>query len=297
MRLAIFYTVVLFAATASAALQLPSHLMNLGEKLFGSRAKLDKILGTLSEPIAVNVTGNEILFVQNKNDSSVRMINNEFAFDQYNLKGITSKSGGMIIDIGANIGAVSISAAKMFPNLAIIAIEPAPITYFYFRINLYLNKIPVHNSLPSADNPVGGVYPKFAAIATDDSAGTVTVRYSPEKTQFAVVGASSWRTPTWETAEVHKFNVNKLLNRATSSFPVELLKIDCEGCEFWLLPRISEVFSQKEVVKMVAGELHLSAMDDKQEHYPDTVSSDMTKQAFSKLMSRGCPTDKWNYIC
>jgi hypothetical protein len=186
----------------------------------------------------------------------------------------------------------------MFPSLSIISIEPAPITYFYFLINLFLNKIPFHSQgLPSASSTLGGVYAKHAAVAADDSPGTVGVRYDQKSTQYAIVGAPSERTPTWETAQVPKFNVNEVLKLATPSFPIELLKIDCEGCEFWLLPRLWKIFSEKSLVRMVAGELHLSVLNATADHAPETVSEELSRRTFSKLKSRGCPTDLWQFSC
>ena len=141
-----------------------------------------------------------------------------------------------------------------------------------------------------------GVYPLLAAVSPDDDASTITVRYSDKQSQFAAVGSNNVPAD-WQSYEVKKVNVNNLLLKAHSNFPVSLMKIDCEGCEFWLLPRIHDTFFDKTLVLHVAGEFHLSVMDPLQAHAPETVSvslADATKAVFKK---RGCPTDSWIFDC
>jgi hypothetical protein len=49
--------------------------------------------------------------------------------------------GGVVCDMGSNLGDFAISAALLFPRVQVIAVEPSPSTYFYLLWNLYLNNV------------------------------------------------------------------------------------------------------------------------------------------------------------
>ena len=61
--------------------------------------------------------------------------------DDYNFDSIDFKDGDVVIDIGGNIGTVSIYLAKKYPFLKIYAFEPVKQNYENFLNNIELNNI------------------------------------------------------------------------------------------------------------------------------------------------------------
>ena len=71
--------------------------------------------------------------------TAVNCICNEI--DDYNFDSIDFKDGDVVIDIGGNIGMVSIYLAKKYPFLKIYAFEPVKQNYENFLKNIELNNI------------------------------------------------------------------------------------------------------------------------------------------------------------
>lgn len=61
--------------------------------------------------------------------------------DDYNFDSIDFKDGDVVIDIGGNIGMISIYLAKKYPFLKIYAFEPVKQNYENFLKNIELNNI------------------------------------------------------------------------------------------------------------------------------------------------------------
>ena len=61
--------------------------------------------------------------------------------DDYNFDSINFKDGDVVIDIGGNIGTVSIYLAKKYPFIKIYAFEPVKQNYENFLKNIELNNI------------------------------------------------------------------------------------------------------------------------------------------------------------
>ena len=96
----------------------------------------------MSEPVLISVFGTNILFVGAKGDDSTAMLKHEFeSSDNYGLNRISKSGLGLMVDIGANIGAISIYASKRNPEWHIYSFEPIPTTYFYLRYNMFMNNI------------------------------------------------------------------------------------------------------------------------------------------------------------
>ena len=79
---------------------------------------------------------------QAKGDEGLADLKAEFAGrDGYGLKNFKQNSTGLMIDIGSNIGAISIYFAKQFPKWRVFSLEPIPTTYFISLYNVYLNNV------------------------------------------------------------------------------------------------------------------------------------------------------------
>ena len=137
--------------------------------------------------------------------------------DEYGLKEINFNDGDVVIDIGANVGIVSIYLAKKFPNIRIYSYEAHPHTYSNFLKNIELNNvkniIPHNLAVYSKDNDVLGI--------TLDIVNT---------------GSSS----CYKNGEGHiTENINTIsldtIIKNNNIESISYLKIDCEGAEFDIL--------------------------------------------------------------
>eukprot|EP00747_Dinoflagellata_sp_TGD_P006643 gnl/TRDRNA2_/TRDRNA2_116308_c1_seq1.p1 gnl/TRDRNA2_/TRDRNA2_116308_c1~~gnl/TRDRNA2_/TRDRNA2_116308_c1_seq1.p1 ORF type:complete len:218 (+),score=36.33 gnl/TRDRNA2_/TRDRNA2_116308_c1_seq1:74-655(+) len=153
------------------------------------------------------------------------------AKDEYELATHPLEPGAVVIDIGANVGGVSVAAAKLYPEAQIIAVEPDPTTYRYMMWNLKINNVTDH------------VWPLNAGVCSSGTHVTYSVR-------------------TMEGLQKHPDEVPCIsladLFALFQVGEVALLKVDCEGCEFHLFssPAVSLLLPR---VRRLVGEFHVPA--------------------------------------
>ncbi|MCT7528309.1 FkbM family methyltransferase [Aliarcobacter cryaerophilus] len=123
----------------------------------------------------------------------------------------------IIIDIGANIGLVSISLAKMYPEAEIISIEADPKIYKYLSTNLKKNNIKNVNAINAA------AWIKEAHL-NFQSSGADAGHVIDNKNNLSI--------------EIKSIDTLKYLNPYEC---IDLLKIDIEGAEFKVFPHIKKI--------------------------------------------------------
>lgn len=145
--------------------------------------------------------------------------------DEYKL---ASGMTGLLLDVGAHIGAWTIAAALDNPEAQVVAIEALPENVEVIRENVSLNK----------------VGDRVAVIEAAASCGTdpVTIAYGSTDTEFArgheFIGGGIWHDDASDRKTI------EVLSVTLEAFgPVRFLKIDCEGCEWQFLdsPAIGNV--------------------------------------------------------
>lgn len=120
--------------------------------------------------------------------------------------------GGTLLDIGANIGSISIPVALARADARIIAIEALPVNYRYLTENLALNKVPNVQALN---------------LCCSDSDGKTVRFYHHDKLK----GNSSFHSlHTSHFVELTTCTVDLKLKEIGVE-KVDLLKIDTEGSE------------------------------------------------------------------
>lgn len=119
---------------------------------------------------------------------------------------------GAIVDIGANLGIVSIYLAKSFPERTMYAVEPNPTTYKSMRANLLLNECK-------------NVHAIEMAIAGHD--GNVVFNANPAHRGTASISAGNGRFDTPVTC----LTLDSFIDRCCEGASVALLKVDVEGFE------------------------------------------------------------------
>ncbi len=137
--------------------------------------------------------------------------------DEYKLKDIELNDGDVIVDIGANVGIVSIYLAKRFPNVKILSYEAHPHTYSNFLKNIEANN--VKNIIPH----------NLAVYSKDNETLDITLDVINTGSSSCFKNDEGQITETIPTISLDTIITN---NNISS---IRYLKIDCEGAEFDIL--------------------------------------------------------------
>lgn len=172
--------------------------------------------------------------------------------DGYGLRNIGAPAYGVAVDIGASNGIVSVLLAKLF-GLQVLAVEPVPTTYRYMLWTLRLNGVlaqvwPVNAAAQSRARWVNishsDDWPAFSRVASIKPDVKDKLQSDPSHVRLRRVPAVSLeRLVSWAWAW------------GPRGAELEVLKIDCEGCEFDLLasPKAQDLVRSAHVL---VGELH-----------------------------------------
>eukprot|EP00928_Gymnodinium_smaydae_P080332 TRINITY_DN6404_c0_g5_i1.p1 TRINITY_DN6404_c0_g5~~TRINITY_DN6404_c0_g5_i1.p1 ORF type:complete len:410 (-),score=76.62 TRINITY_DN6404_c0_g5_i1:183-1412(-) len=178
----------------------------------------------------------------------------ELEADTYELSGVAVPGGGVAVDIGANTGAVSVLMAKLF-GLRVLALEPVASTFRYLLWTLRLNGVtdlvwPLNAAAHQSSASL--TFGHTAARPMMSMSSNVGQNVADEKTK-----GRGWYTPT-EIVTSPALSLPEVLRRADAMAGggrIEVLKLDCEGCEYGLLESEEARVAIREVPVLI-GELH-----------------------------------------
>lgn len=239
------------------------------------------------------MAGKRFIILSHQLDDSIPRLQGEFgpADTMYGAKSLDTNSQGTVVDLGANLGAFSIFVASVATSLQVVSFEPTPLTYFYFLCNLQLNKVNVLQSGDWGDEMKPGVLAPHGAVGSSN--GFINVSWSPGASQSAAVGTTEPSTRNWVTKKVKQFDVKDFV----VGRKVNILKMDCEGCEFSLIPHLEEELLDRTKIINFVGEFHLSLLDDDIETNAKKPSETSISKTLSVLEKRGCATTTWRLEC
>lgn len=296
-----------FTPRISADYHLPHTLLQLGIKVFGSRAELTRILTHTHAPTNASANGVRIRLVQAPGDNSLQRCawyghTQPCALVEYRVYGnYLSPSnkyaaGSIVVDIGANLGDMAAIIARTSSGVQVLAVEPSPHTFFFLCWNLWLNGVRLLTpSQFGSSEAGGGVLAMNAAVS--ERSGNVTVRWSDTASQNAVadqeeyaMSATSATVPSnWHWASVPTFNLPDFLARHNIK-EVHLMKIDCEGCEFRVIPAWADFFRDKLRLLRLTGEFHWRALDRTRGRFQEKPTDMQVNMVDEVLTARGCKT-------
>lgn len=173
----------------------------------------------------------------------VKSVSAEINTDEYSdLKNLDLKSGDVIIDIGGNIGIVSIYLAKKYPGVKIYAFEPVLENYKNFLKNIKLNNI-------SSDI----ITLEHKAVTKDGRC--INMNINPVNTGGSsisdIIGQGYIRQK--ENSNVTSITLSNIIEKYNIE-NIKLLKIDCEGAEYEILQNIEPKILNK--IELIRGEFH-----------------------------------------
>jgi FkbM family methyltransferase len=162
----------------------------------------------------------------------------ELMQDNYNIESINFEAGDVVIDIGANIGIVSIYIAKKYPFIKIYSFEPIPDNYKHFIQNITLNN-------------VKNIIPYNMAITEDGRNFDMIVHF--ENSGGATGQLKDMKMPGHWYYTVKSISLDKVFldNQINTC---RLLKIDCEGSEHEILLTTHHLNK----IEYLSGEFHIN---------------------------------------
>lgn len=159
--------------------------------------------------------------------------------------------------------------------------------------NLFLNNIPrlEINDWPQIRR--GGVLALHGAAAS--KSGIAQVSWDPSLTQNAAVGTDQDQrnTKNWQRSNIKQFPMEQFID---GSQIVHIFKIDCEGCEFSVIPGLEKPLSNKTLMRSLVGEYHLSLLDPHEETFAKKPSAASAAETLRILLGRGCKKE-WQIRC
>ena len=187
-----------------------------------------------------NISDTDFYFYDSITSNTVNFVKNEM--EGYNFHVIDFKEGDIVIDIGANVGMVSIYLAKKYPFLKIYAFEPVKQNYENLLRNIDINNIP--NGVITAEN---------VAITKDRrSVNIITSLGNTGGSSFAIK-----RNLNAINSNIHTNIKSMTFDDIFDKYNIDkckLLKIDCEGAEFEILYSANEKNLKK--CENMRGEFH-----------------------------------------
>jgi len=170
--------------------------------------------------------------------------------DPYYFGDIDFQEGDIAVDIGGNIGVVSVYLAKKYPTLRLYTYEPASRNYANLQKNLELNG--VADRVKAFPTGVSGDGASFELLFFPD--GTGNSRGSAMLDDPEHNGGIK-RIVRKETATSTTLNeIVERIEQETGKTRIKLLKIDCEGAEKEIFQKTKPEYLSR--FEHVRGELH-----------------------------------------
>ncbi len=169
--------------------------------------------------------------------SGAFLLNRQYNAHEYRFLKSLLKSGDTVIDVGANIGTISICMSQaVAPAGSVMAFEPDPITYKAMVENISLNKL-------------GNVVPINAAVGkTGGFRDFCRLKKSSDMSHF--LGNENGYMSRSEVIKVKCETIDDLFEKRKLK-RVALLKIDVEGAELEVLQGATQVLANGLVDSLV----------------------------------------------
>ena len=191
--------------------------------------------------------------------------------DSYGLKELNFGSQDIAIDIGANVGFVSIYLAKKYPNLKILAFEPCKNTYHVLRENLSKNKI---ENVETFNFAVSGNGRNLSLLKAPNNSGMANA-FLTEKLKKKALNKYNFTIEETRSKTLDSIFRENKINHCS------FLKLDCEGAEFEIIENTKVL----DKIDNIAVELHIQDS----ESIKNTSSKDISDD-FWKLINESTPS-------
>lgn len=161
-------------------------------------------------------------------------------FDEEFLKSLI-RPNDCFIDVGANIGHISISLKKSIPNLRCYAVEANPNTFKVLNKNIILNNINI-NSINCAVGDSDNATIKFQDSDSDDCNSVISENMI-EKNNKKLYFVKNNKEIT-----VNVKTLDYIANHFSILSNIRLIKIDTEGYELFVLKGSKNILKRTEMI-------------------------------------------------
>ena len=187
----------------------------------------------------VKLLNDNYYFYDTITSKTVSYVTSEINGNEYsNMFNIDFKEGDIVIDIGANIGMVSILLAKKFPFIKIYSFEPVKTNYDNFVKNIKINEV------------TDGIIKHFNKAVTKDGR-EISMIVNPINQGNSYINI--YNTNYNLELNVESLTFTDILNENNID-KIKLLKIDCEGSEYEILYNINKSILTN--IEYIYGEFH-----------------------------------------
>lgn len=157
----------------------------------------------------------------------------------YLARHVTLHPGATVVDIGANIGAFAILAAKVVGSSGrVYAFEPDPIVCARLRANVQLNSL---SNIVINSCAVGGTSGQIRLFRHAKNAYTSVLEHVDGRDHNPV-----------ESVTVPVMDINDVLDHCGGD--VDLMKVDCEGAEYAIFDALTPEKAQ--IIRQIRMEVH-----------------------------------------
>jgi FkbM family methyltransferase len=221
-----------------------------------SQDLLLKVLGLAKEQKGQTLLDATYNLWAHDNDSGLEFLlnsmNSDKDVDNGGLHGLSESlgEGKLFVDVGSCLGIATLAITNKYPGTKIVSLEPASPNWLLQQMNLRCNL--EHNVFKKIHVILAGVGPN-----TDDEDNMMAkLMWRPTST----TSARAW-TPSSEHQEddvelvVRLRRLRSILAEAdVFGTPIDVLNVDCEGCEYNLIPALGE--EEFDAIPTVMGGVH-----------------------------------------
>lgn len=210
----------------------------------GIKRFLGKFLKFKGKKHSVCINGQKLFFYDLLFSEAFKWIAEDIEKDCYGFKKMDFKKGDIIIDIGANIGIVSVYLAKKYPFLKIYSFEPFPANYRLLLKNIKINNI-----------PDGIIHPFNEAVTKDGRDIVMSASDYLNSGSFSINFKE--HNLNGNKNIVHSSTLDSIIETALAENKQEhirLLKMDCELSEYEILKN-TKIENLKKI-SFLSGEFH-----------------------------------------
>lgn len=232
---------------------LTPELQTMGANIFGSREGLVAFL-TNSRVLTVHYAGVDMKIAMGKADNSDQKWANGEAYDldtlivpadeteaQFEQRRQQGTQMINMLDVGGNLGLVTIAAYKKYPGLVrAMIVEPVPATNFFLNVNLFLNAVPpltVDPAQPGVNTVEHVVFDQkdvAMTMCTPCRDGTCAPWDA-----YAIVAGKACDCNVDKCDRVLSTTMEQIIS-VFDEEDISFLKMDCEDCEQYALPVVDK---------------------------------------------------------
>lgn len=168
--------------------------------------------------------GNEIIYLYDLKESRTLdfVIPEAIYGDEYKTNNVKFEKGDIVLDIGANVGSVSIMLAKKYPFLKIYSYEAHPVNYQNLQKNILENNIKNIEAF------------NYAVYSVDNHLININLNSDNTGATNSFIDASSYPDiypSEYSNIEVPTISLDSIIENNNID-KIKFLKMDCEGAEF-----------------------------------------------------------------